>query len=82
MKKFLIFCISLLFNAIIGASLALAAGFSPAVGIVAAEAAASVPGFFANASGAGILRAGILRELWTGEMVKALRGGLEHTWLT
>lgn len=81
MKKFLIFCISLLFNAIIGASLALAAGFSPAVGIVAAEAAASVPGFFANASGAGILRAGILRELWTGEMVKALRGGLEHTWL-
>ena len=29
----------------------------------------------------GVMRAGVLKEVWTGEMVKALRGFLEGTWL-
>ena len=81
MKRFLTLCTALLFNAIVGATIALGAGFSPVVGVVGAEVIASVPAFFTEAPASGILRAGIFRELWTGEMVKALRGGLEHTWL-
>lgn len=82
MKRFLTLVTALLFNALVGAAVAFGAGFSPVAGILGAEAVASIPGLFTSAPAqTGILRAGILRELWTGEMVKALRGGLEHTWL-
>ena len=81
MKRFITLLTTLLFNAIVGASIALGAGFSPVAGIIGAEVLASVPAFISEAPASGILRAGIFRELWTGEMVKALRGGLEHTWL-
>lgn len=80
-KHIIAFCTALLFNAVVGAAIAFGAGFSPVVGAVGAEVIASVPGFFAGTPVSGILRAGVFRELWTGEMVKALRGGLEHTWL-
>ena len=81
MKHFISFCLALLFNAIVGATIALGAGVSPVAGVIGAEVVASVPSFFSESFTPGILRAGIFRELWTGEMVKALRGGLEHTWL-
>jgi hypothetical protein len=81
MRKAITLVSALLFNAIVGATIALAAGINPVVGVLGAEAVASVPGFLAGGPATGILRAGIFRELWTGEMVKALRGGLEHSWL-
>lgn len=81
MKKIITLITALLFNAIWGASLALAVGVSPVAGVIGAEVIASVPAFFSEAAAPGILRAGVYRELWTGEMVKKLREGLQASWL-
>lgn len=81
MKKIITFLSALLFNAIWGASIALAVGVSPVAGVIGAEVIASVPAFFSEAASTGILRAGVYRELWTGEMVKKLREGLQASWL-
>ena len=82
MKKFITFLCALLFNAVAGACLATAVGISPVAGALGAEAIASIPSLFSSSAAVpGILQAGILKELWTGELIKALRGGLEHTWL-
>lgn len=69
---------AVLFNSVTGGMLAMAAGFSPAIGAVGMNAMAAV---FGNAMPQGVLRAGVYKEIWTGELVKALRGLLEGTWL-
>lgn len=83
MKKILTLFITLLFNCVMGAFCAGAMGFSPVVGAIGANAIASIPSLISSVPSAssGILNAGVLRELWTGEMVKALRGGLDASWL-
>ncbi|MGM9753841.1 MAG: hypothetical protein ACI3ZK_07330 [Candidatus Cryptobacteroides sp.] len=83
MKKFLTLFMAILFNCVMGAFCAGAMGFSPVAGAIGANAIASIPSLFSSApaAGGGILNAGVLREVWTGEMVKALRGGLKATWL-
>lgn len=83
MKKFITFIVSLLFNCVMGAVFAGAVGIDPVVGALGANAIASIPSliYSAPAASAGILNAGVLREVWTGEMVKALRGGLDASWL-
>lgn len=58
------------FNAMAGATLAVAAGFAPGAGAVAGNVVALVAGQFAPA---GALRAGVFSEIWTGEMIKAFR---------
>ena len=58
------------FNAAAGATVAYAIGCAPAVGAVAGNAVALAAGNFAPG---GALRAGVLREIWTGEMIKAFR---------
>ena len=68
----------LAFNAFVGAGIALAAGLNPIAGILGANALSAFAGSFAPA---GALRAGVLTEVWTGELVKALRAGLEASWL-
>lgn len=70
---------AVLFNCIAGGVMAAVAGFNPAVGMVGMNAVGVVMGMAGN--GAPVLRAGVYTEVWTGELVKALRAGLEATWL-
>ncbi len=79
MKKIITLITALLFNAITGAAVAGFAGIEPLAGALGANAIAVAAGIFP--SDGGVLRAGVLREIWTGEMVKALRGGLSGSWL-
>lgn len=72
---------AVLFNAVVGAVCASAAGFSPLPGALAANAVSGVAGLFAGTPVSGVLRAGVLREIWMGEMIKALRAGLDGSWL-
>ena len=58
------------FNAVAGASLAAVAGIAPEAGAIAGNVVALVGGQLAPA---GALRDGVLREIWTGEMIKAFR---------
>ena len=77
--KICVMLMAVLFNGLMGAVLAPCIGVSAYSGAVAANVLAMV----ATACGwmpAG-LRAGVLTEVWTGELVKALRAGLNGTWL-
>ena len=58
------------FNSVSGAVLASVAGLPAGFGAVAGNAVALVAGQFAPS---GALRAGVLTEVWTGEMIKAFR---------
>lgn len=69
---------ALAFNCVTGSLFGAVVGVSPIMGAVGMNAVATVMG---NFSGAGILRAGVYKEVWTGELVKHLRAGLEATWL-
>lgn len=65
-------------NCLMGAAFALVLGVAPWIGAVALNAVALVAGgFLPN----GSLCAGVLTEVWTGELVKSLRGKLAGTWL-
>lgn len=70
--------IALLVNAIVGGLIALAVGVAPWIGAVALNVIAIAVGACLPK---GALRAGVFTEVWTGELVKALRGGLEGSWL-
>ena len=82
MKLKMIFTLlsALVFNAVMGATMGGAVGINPMTGAIGANAVAAVCGMF-NMAPAGSLRAGVLTELWTGELVKYLRRGLETTFL-
>ena len=69
---------ALLFNAIAGATLAGTVGLSPLAGALGMNVLAAVIG---QAAPDGSLREGVYTEIWTGELVKALRSGLEGSWL-
>ncbi|SKA08390.1 hypothetical protein SAMN02745202_01996 [Segatella oulorum] len=70
--------IALLVNAIVGGLIALFVGVAPWIGAVALNVIAIAVGACLPK---GALRAGVFTEVWTGELVKALRGGLEGSWL-
>lgn len=70
--------IALLVNAIVGGLIALAVGVAPWIGAVALNVIAIAVGACLPK---GALRAGVFTEVWTGELVKSLRGGLEGSWL-
>ena len=82
MKLKMIFTLlsALVFNAVMGATMGGAVGIDPRTGAIGANAVAAVCGLFKMAP-AGSLRAGVLTEVWTGELVKYLRRGLEATFL-
>ena len=65
-------------NCVMGGVCAAVIGVDSGAGALAANALSLVCGGFAPA---GVLRAGVLTEVWTGELVKKLRRGLESTWL-
>jgi len=68
----------LLFNAVMGLAIAFVLGIMPAMGAVAAVGGSlALGGFMPN----GGLAAGVLTEIWTGELVKKLRAGDVATWL-
>ena len=62
------------FNAAAGATLAVAVGCAPGAGAVAGNVVALVAGHFAPA---GVLRAGVFTEIWTGEQIKQFRTAIE-----
>ena len=68
---------ALLFNSVMGITVALVLGINPVVGAVLANVAAACLGQFAPQ---GAFQAGVLTEVWTGELVKSLRSGLEGSW--
>lgn len=68
----------LLFNAVMGLAIAFVMGIMPAMGAVAAVGSSLVLGGFMPNGG---VTAGILTEIWTGELVKKLRAGTTATWL-
>lgn len=78
MSKIVAILFSLLFNAVTGALLGAAVGLSPLTGAIGMNI---VSGVIGGALPAGTLREGVLTEIWTGELVKSLRAGLEGTWL-
>lgn len=53
-------------------------GLSPLAGAIGMNV---VSGVIGGILPAGTLREGVLTEIWTGELVKSLRAGLEGTWL-
>ena len=67
---------ALLFNSVTGAFFGAILGFAPMVGAVGMNVVASLFG-----APQGVALAGVYKEIWTGEMVKALRGLLEGSWL-
>lgn len=82
MKKFITIMLALLFNCVVGAFAGGAVGISPVAGALGANVISGMAGLFITpASMSGIFRAGVLTEVWTGELVKALRAGLEASWL-
>ena len=82
MKKFISLICAILFNCVVGSFFALAMDISPLAGALGANAIALVPSFIHGAViPQGILRDGVLTEVWTGELVKALRERLQASWL-
>lgn len=80
MKKHVIMLMmALLFNSLTGAVFASMLGVVPIAGIVGMNVAGLLMGLAPES--VSVLRAGVLREIWTGEMVKALRGRLAGSWL-
>ena len=79
MRKILMLLTAVLFNCVAGGVMAAAAGLNPAAGMVGMNAVGVAAGMVG--SGTPVFRAGVYTEVWTGELVKALRAGLEATWL-
>ena len=69
---------AVLVNCVMGSTLAAVVGVDPTVGAVGLNVLAATVG---NVAPVGSLRAGVYTEIWTGELVKYLRRGLEATWL-
>lgn len=78
MNRLLALTMAVLFNCITGSVFGAVLGFSPVVGALGMNCIATVIG---GEVAQGALRAGVYKEVWTGEMVKYLRRGLEATWL-
>lgn len=70
--------LAVLVNCFMGSTLAAVVGIDPVLGAAGLNVVAATVG---NVVPAGSLRAGVYTEIWTGELVKYLRRGLEATWL-
>ena len=79
MNKIVMLLAALLFNTVTGTAIAALTGFSPVTGAVGMNAVGILMGMAGQ--GSPVLRAGVYKEIWTGELVKYLRRGLEATWL-
>ena len=70
--------LGLLFNCIMGAIIASFLGFDALMGAVVANMLAIAVGQFVPK---GVACDGVLTEVWTGELIRALRANLEASWL-
>lgn len=77
-NRLLALTMAVLFNCITGSVFGAVLGFSPVEGALGMNCIASMVG---GKVAQGALRAGVYKEVWTGELVKQLRRGLEATWL-
>lgn len=74
--------LALLFNALIGVIFSVLLGINPLWGIVIAVVVSVIlPLIFGKFTPKGTLRAGVLTEVWTGEMIKSLRSGDKASFL-
>ena len=78
-KRLLTMIVALMVNSLMGAVMAYCVGFSPVAGAVGMNVVAAVALPLIDKQ--GCLQAGVLTEVWTGELVKALRGKLSGSWL-
>lgn len=78
MKKMILMLTAVLVNCLTGAAFAHSVGIDPLAGAGVMNAVAAVAGSLIPQ---GALGAGVYTEVWTGELVKYLRRGLEATWL-
>lgn len=79
MMKIITILTALLFNCVAGATLSGFVGIDPIIGALGMNGVSAVVSLLPQET--GIMKVGIFRELWTGEMVKTLRGGLDGSWL-
>ena len=77
MKKFLLAFLGIIcalgVNGAVGAVVGGVIGVQPLYGAIAANGISCVAGMFGGFAPAGVLRAGLLTEVWTGQMIKAFR---------
>ena len=78
MKAIIKICTALLLNAVVGAIAASLLGFDAMVGALVAAVLSVALGEFMPR---GAACAGVLTEVWTGELIKLLRSGLDGSWL-
>ena len=78
MKRILFLFTAVMFNCLMGGTLAAVVGLDAIAGAAGLNAVAAIVG---NVAPAGSLCAGVYKEVWTGELVKYLRRALEATWL-
>lgn len=67
---------AVLFNCVSGSLLGAAFGMAPMAGAIGMNVLATLFG-----APQGVALAGVYKEIWTGEMVKALRGMMDGSWL-
>lgn len=79
MKTTLKILSALLFNVAVGMILAILLGLHPIIGVIAGVAVGSALSFIEKPEGSAL--EGVFTEIWTGEMVKALREFLSGSWL-
>ncbi len=79
MKQFMKTLAAVVFNCLFGIAIASAAGISPVIGMIAMNGVGLVMSLAPQELGR--LCAGVYTEVWTGELIKPLRAGLEGTWL-
>lgn len=78
MKKVITLICAILFNAVMGAVIGGAVGVNPVVSAIGANGIALAAGSFMPKCA---LYEGVLVEIWTGELVKRLKSGLDGSWL-
>jgi hypothetical protein len=79
MKRLMTLFFAILFNSLVGVMFGAAVGIGPITAAIAMNGIATVASFMPLP--ANVLRASVYKEIWTGELVKALRDGLTGTWL-
>lgn len=78
MKNLLFVLISLIFNALMGSIMSVSMGYDAHVGSMVGIGVSAALGCFMPH---GAAMAGVLTEIWTGELIKSLRGFLDGSWL-
>lgn len=78
MKTKIKFLFALMANSVMGVFAASLVGIAPIVGVIGINVLAGTLGRLIPQ---GCLGAGVLSEIWTGELIKHLRRGTEGTWL-